>query len=118
MQSQRTVVFVCQHGAFRSRMAAAFFNAAAPAGWHAVSAGLTPQSEVSTRLMPLLEGTGAAGFADLSAPRGFDPAAADRAIAIDEPVIGIDRWQTSGSDEQVRDQIRNAVAFLIQDLDD
>ena len=111
-------MFVCQHGALRSRLAAAFFNAVAPAGWHAISAGFTPQSEVSARLMPLLKGTGVEEFADLEPPRLFDPGAADRAISIDEPIGGVERWRTSGSDEQVRDQIRNAVALLVQDLDE
>ena len=31
MPTPRTVLFVCAHGAYRSRLAAAFFNAAAPA---------------------------------------------------------------------------------------
>ena len=39
----RTILFVCEHGAFRSRIAAAYFNATGPAGWHAVSAGRDPQ---------------------------------------------------------------------------
>ena len=68
--------------------------------------------------MPLLEGTGVEEFADLEPPRLFDPAVADRAISIDEPIGGIERWRTSGSDESVRDQIRNAVALLVQDLDE
>jgi hypothetical protein len=97
-------------------MAAAYFNAAPPDGWHAISAGLTPQSEVSTRLMPLLAGTDAESFADLDAPRALDPAAADRVIAIDEPVGGVERWRTTGTDIEVRDQIRTHVRDLIMEI--
>jgi protein-tyrosine-phosphatase len=114
--AEKTVVFVCQHGAFRSRMAAAYFNAARPVGWRAVSAGLTPQSEVSTRLMPLLAGTDAASFADLDAPRPFDPAAADRVITIDEPIAGVERWRTGGTDVEVRDQIEDHVRRLLAEV--
>ena len=34
----RTILFVCPHGAGKSRMAAAIFNRLAPAGWQATSA--------------------------------------------------------------------------------
>ncbi len=36
----RTVLFVCPHGAGKSRIAAAWFNGAASAGWWATSAGV------------------------------------------------------------------------------
>jgi hypothetical protein len=97
-------------------MAAAFFNAAAPPGWHALSGGLTPQAEVSTRLMPLLSGTEAAHFADLDKPRAFGSIEANRAITIDESVTGVERWRTSGTDEEIRDQIREHVRVLIGEL--
>jgi protein-tyrosine-phosphatase len=38
----RTLLFVCPHGAAKSRLAAAYFNAAAPSGWHATT--LPPMS--------------------------------------------------------------------------
>src|SRR5687768_5084718 len=97
-------------------MAAAFFNAAAPPGWSAVSAGLTPQSEVSVRLLPLLEGTEAQSFADMANPRQLDPTQADRIIAIDAPLDDVEAWTTSGEEADVRDQIRAHVKGLIQDL--
>jgi hypothetical protein len=68
--------------------------------------------------MPLLEGTGAAAFADMDKPRAFDPGSADRAISIDEPLAGVERWRTSGSDEEVRDQIHEHVRQLLRDLAD
>ena len=114
--AEKTVAFVCQHGAFRSRMAAAFFNADPPPGWRAVSLGLTPQSEVSTRLLPLLEGTGAEEDADLDPPRGLDAVPADVTVAIDVPLGRAERWTTSGDDEAVRDQIRAQVQRLSEQL--
>ena len=42
MAAKRVVLFVCAHGAGKSRMAAALFNAAAPRGWWATSAGQEP----------------------------------------------------------------------------
>jgi hypothetical protein len=113
---EQRVVFVCQHGAFRSRLAAAFFNADPPVGWHAVSSGLTPQSEVSTRLLPMLEGTGAEESADTSHPRALEPSGGDRIIAIDAQVDGAETWTTSGEDEDVRDQIRERVGDLVRQL--
>ena len=97
-------------------MAAAFFNAAAPPGWSAVSAGLTPQSDVSVRLIPMLSGTDAESFADMGNPRPFDPAQADRVIAIDAPLDDVEAWTTSGDEGDVRDQIRTHVATLVHEL--
>ena len=97
-------------------MAAAFFNADPPDGWHALSAGLTPQSEVSVRLQPMLAGTGAEASADMSDPRLLDPSAADRLIAIDAPLQNAESWITQGEDESVRDQIRERVGYLVEEL--
>ncbi len=36
------VLFVCEGNIHRSQMAEAFFNAQAPDGWHALSAGTKP----------------------------------------------------------------------------
>ncbi len=68
--------------------------------------------------MPLLAGTDAEPFADLDAPHAFAPAAADRVIAIDEPVAGFERWRTSGTDVEVRDQIEAHVRDLIRGIQD
>ena len=113
------MTFVCQHGAFRSRLAAAFFNAAAPAGWHAVSAGVTPQSEVSVRLLPLLAGSEAEAFIDTEAPRPVDAVKGIRTISIDADVPGAEAWRTGGasaSDEEIRDEIRSLVHDLVASL--
>lgn len=114
------VVFVCEHGAFRSRIAAAYFNAMAPEGWSATSAGAEPQQEVSERLVPLMAGTGAETFVDLEAPRSLGDPQAARVIAIDSDAPAAETWSTSGgepiSDEEVRDRIRASVAELVKRL--
>jgi hypothetical protein len=53
MTGERTALFVCLHGAAMSRLAAAYFNRAAPAGWHAVSAGVEPADTPSINMRPL-----------------------------------------------------------------
>lgn len=113
-------MFVCEHGAFRSRIAAAFFNESAPPGWSARSAGVTPQTEVSARLGPLMEGTPAATFVDYGAPRSFTDLSGERTIAIDTDVAGADIWRTGGdapqSNAEIRDEIRDQVVRLARDL--
>ncbi len=42
------IMFVCVHNAGRSQMAEAFFNALAPAGMHAISAGTQPTERVNS----------------------------------------------------------------------
>jgi hypothetical protein len=67
--AERTVLFVCPHGAGKSRMAAAWFNGAAPPGWRATSAGVQPQTSVSVHAPRLLAGTAVADLLDRAAPR-------------------------------------------------
>jgi hypothetical protein len=116
----RRVLFVCQHGAFRSRIAAAYFNASGLPGWTAISAGVTPQTAVSDRLVPLMSGTGAEGFIDHEPPRAVGEIPASRTIAIDADVPGAEEWRTTEegrpTDEQVRDEIRARVRGLVAEL--
>ena len=117
---RQLVVFVCQHGAFRSRIAAAYFNAMAPEGWSATSAGAEPQQDVSERLVPMMAGTGAEAYVDLEAPHALDDLQAARVIAIDSNAFGDETWSTSRgepiSDEEVRDRIRARVVELVNRL--
>ena len=109
----RTVLFVCEHGALRSRIASAFFNAAAPTGWRALSAGRDPQAEASSRLGPLLADTVAAEHLDTEAPRSVDGIHADRVIAIDCTVHEAEPWIThTESDEALRDELAGRVERL------
>lgn len=80
----RTVVFVCLHGAGKSRIAAAWFNGAAPPGWRATSAGVAPQATVSANAARLLAGTPVEGLLDRGLPRPLAAVAdPDLVVAID-----------------------------------
>jgi protein-tyrosine-phosphatase len=117
-RNDRQVIFVCQHGAFRSRIAAAYFNAAPPDGWSADSAGVTPQTEVSERLVPLLAGTAAADYADLGRPRPLRENPGSRVVALDADVAGATAWRLSAgaSDEELREEIEQRVLALVHEL--
>jgi len=54
----KKVVFACVGNSFRSQIAAALFNAAAPEGWLAESAGVNPASEVMPETVQLLKEVG------------------------------------------------------------
>jgi protein-tyrosine-phosphatase len=56
----RTVLFVCVENAARSLMAEAIFNARAPSGWRAVSAGTRPAAAANPRTGPMLAEIGLA----------------------------------------------------------
>ena len=117
---ERTVLFVCPHGAGKSRIAAAFFDRAAPEGWRADSAGLEPDPVVSSRAVALLADTDAASTLDRSAPRGI-PAVTTPAlvVAIDCAVQGAaERWDLrhGGFDEAMRGELRERVERLAQAL--
>ena len=114
-----TVLFVCEHGALRSRIAAAFFNAAAPKGWRAASAGRAPQSDLSRELVPLLAGTAAAAHLEADPPRPLAAfIAPDRVIAIDCAVAGAERWDLEArSGSEIRDEIRARVENLVRHIE-
>lgn len=50
----RTVLFICAENRFRSQIAEAYFNAYAPTGWKAVSAGLNPANSVHLNAIQLM----------------------------------------------------------------
>jgi hypothetical protein len=83
----RMVVFVCPDGAGKSRIAAAWFNGIAPAGWRATSAGVQqPQAAVSAHAPRLLAGTAVAGLLDRGLPRPLAAVAGPAlVVAIDCP---------------------------------
>ena len=115
----RTVLFVCAHGAYRSRVAAAFFNAAAPPGWHATSAGVDPQAAMSLAAVSLVLGTPAEAHLDHVAPRTLaDAGPSDRMVAIDCDVPGADRWSLEVPDvgPAQRDEIRARAERLAAEL--
>jgi protein-tyrosine-phosphatase len=107
-----TILFVCPHGAGKSRMAAAFFNQLAPVGWRATSAGQEPQEALGTNAIRLLAGTPAEPFLDRERPRPIAAVAApDRVVAIDCDVPGAARWTLENRqfDDAMRDEIRGQV---------
>jgi hypothetical protein len=114
----RTVVFVCAHGAARSRIAAAWFNTDPPPGWQATTAaGEEPAPALNTRAEQLLAGTPAHAHLDDAPPRPYTPGA-DGAlvIAIDCGVPGAHQWTLTAVDvdEAMRDELRERVTALTQ----
>jgi arsenate reductase (thioredoxin) len=122
MAGPQLVLFVCPHGAGKSRMAAAYFNTIVRPDWSATSAGVTPQATVSAHAARLLAGTPAAPALDTTLPRPIDAvAAADVVIAIDcptPPTPDAVRWQLRHQefDAPMRDEIRDLVERLAEDL--
>jgi arsenate reductase (thioredoxin) len=115
----RVVLFVCLHGAYRSRLAAAFFNAVAGPGWRATSAGVEPQAQISPTAVRLVSGTAAAGALDPAPPRAVTEAGpADRIIAVDCDVPGAERWTLATADAgpDQRDEIRARAERLAVEL--
>jgi arsenate reductase (thioredoxin) len=113
------VVFVCEHGAKKSRLAAALFDDVAPVGWRATSVGLRPQAALSVHAERLVAGTGAEAWLDRDPPRGMsaveDPA---RVIAIDCDAAGATRWDLvcQQDDPAMLDELREHVRRLAADL--
>ena len=124
MTATQTVLFVCLHGAGMSRMAAAYFNRAAPADWRAVSAGLEPAETLSSTAASLLAGTGAEEFLDHAPPRPIggvpDPL---RVIALRNPAIQYELgpaeyWDLSQSaGVPLREEIRQRAEALAESID-
>jgi hypothetical protein len=116
----RTVVFVCAHGAARSRLAAAWFNADAPPGWHAITAaGEDPATSVHPHVGPLLAGIPATPTWTTAHPGPMATAGTgDVVIAIDCTVPGAHRWNLHATevDDAMRDELRDLVTTLTQTL--
>jgi hypothetical protein len=115
----RTVLFVCPHGAGKSRLAAAFFNRVAPTGWRATSAGQEPDPVLSPLAANLLGGDPAAAWLDREPPRPIAAVgAADRMIAIDTEVPGAERWSLVQPelDAAARDDLRDRAEALAQEI--
>ena len=115
----RTVLFVCQHGASRSRMAAAWFARAAPPGWQAASAGVDPAQAVSPNAVRLLAGTAAEGLLDHNPPVPLAVAPAPALmVAIDCDVAGGARWDLAVAEpcEAMCDELAIRAAALARAL--
>jgi hypothetical protein len=108
----KTLLFVCLHGAGMSRIAAAYFDKSAPPGWCAISAGVDRAETLSHTAARLLAGSTAVAFLDLAPPRPIaavpDP---ERVIALRNPSIryeleGAEAWDLAHPEgEPLRDEI-------------
>jgi hypothetical protein len=118
----RTVVFVCLHGAGKSRIAAAWFNGAAPPGWRATSAGIDPQATVSAHAARLLAGTPVEGLLDHGMPRPLAAVAdPDLVVTIDCPagqVPGALAWSLANQrfDAELGQELRQRAETLARTL--
>ncbi len=115
----RTMLFVCPHGAGKSRMAAAFFNVVAPSGWHATTAGQDPAATVSPHAVRLLAESAAETWLDQDAPRPLAAVTApERIVAIDCEVPGADRWELAHQEvgEAMRDELQRRAEALAQEI--
>jgi hypothetical protein len=105
----------------KSRLAAAFFNRVAPAGWQATSAGQQPQPAVSEHAVRLAAGTDVAELLDVAPPRPLrsvpDPGLV---VAIDCAVSGAVSWQLDCREvgAAMRDELRERAEQLAADLAD
>ncbi len=115
MSEKQRILFVCPHGAAKSRIAAAFFNRVAPEGWAALSAGVEPQETVGLNAIRLLEGTDAEALLDLTPPQpvGAVPSP-DRIVAIDCDVPHAERWDLLHQEFEspMRDELRSRAEAL------
>ena len=119
-QTSSSVVFVCPHGAGMSRLAAAFFNQAAPPGWHATSAGLEPAAAVNPVAASLVTGSPTETYFDQSPPRALDEVEAVRTVAINCAVPGAERWHlaTTAIGEPMCEELRSRAEHLATELTD
>ena len=128
-----TVLFACVHNAGRSQMAAALFNALAPASLKAVSAGTEPADRVQSEVVAAMDEVGI----DLrsAVPRKLDAELSRQAQVLVTmgcgeacPYLpGIRRLDWPLPDpksappkqvREIRDDIRRRVVALIQELQD
>jgi protein-tyrosine-phosphatase len=118
----QVVLFICPHGAGKSRMAAAFFDRVAPLGWQATSAGIDPGPELSPTAARLLAGSDAETFLDSAPPRTIaDVNTANLVVGIDcLPDDATDHWELTESefDVAMRDEIRARAEALAAELGD
>lgn len=126
------VLFVCGENTFRSVLSEAIFNAQAPRGWHAESAGVRAAEAINTVVYELLQEIGIE--LGPKTPRVVTPemiARASRVVTfgcLDQCPVGAaeknEDWPIPGatgkSPEQlraIRDELRRRVDRLIREID-
>jgi arsenate reductase len=125
------VLFVCVENTFRSVLSEALFNAVAPEGWHAESAGVQPAAAINPVVVDLLREIGI----ELGAktPRLVTPDLVNRAWRVvtfgcmDRCPIGAadknDDWPLPGATGKtmpelrgIRDELRRRVDRLLKEI--
>lgn len=116
---ERTIVFVCPHGALKSRLAAAFFNRVAPPGWIATAAGQQPQPAVSQHAIALVAGTDIEALLDTDPPRPL-AGTSDLIVAIDCAIEDAVGWRLAEPlpGEAMRDELRLRAEQMARELAD
>jgi protein-tyrosine-phosphatase len=112
----RTVVFVCQHGAGKSRVAAAWFATMAPPGWRAASAGLTPQATVSPHAAGMIGD--AAEHLDTTRPKALTDVAGELLVGIDCVLPAARHWRLAAEwpDPATASELRLLATALADEL--
>lgn len=117
-----TVLFVCPHGAGKSRIAAAWFNTNPAPGWVATTAGIAPQPAVSVHAPRLLAGTPAFAHLDHDIPRPLRavprPALVVAIDCPDPPATDARRWELTHGDfgPAMAQELRERAEDLVRDL--
>jgi len=126
-----TVLFVCEGNRFRSQIAEAFFNAWAPPGWTAVSAGTNPKASLHPKVVELMDEMGInlsrakPKAIDLEVARSAARAVAMCSLASCPPEVGAraEHWGVvnpadvpESSYPAVRDEIAERVKALIREI--
>jgi arsenate reductase (thioredoxin) len=119
----KIALFICTHGAGRSRVAAAFFNRVDPPGWVAHSAGVAPQDILGANAERMLAGSNAEAFLDHSPPRPISAVPSpELVITIDcaVPFPGAERWDLVSQrfDEEMCSALRERAELLARKLAD
>jgi protein-tyrosine-phosphatase len=121
----RTVLFVCVENTFRSVLSEALFNARAPPGWRAESAGVQAAAAVNPVVVPLLEEIGIR--LGPKTPRTVTKQMIDRASRVvtfgclDRCPIGAegkaDDWPLPGATGKTMDELRGIRDELARRVD-
>ncbi|MBA3376324.1 MAG: hypothetical protein H0U00_11035 [Actinobacteria bacterium] len=102
---------------FRSRVAAAYFNSIAPAGWRAASAGRLPEGDLSDNARRVVANGAAAAYLEEGTARPVEAfVGPEQIIAIDCDVPGAVRWTLSHEDPTgIAEELRCRVHELVED---
>lgn len=130
----RTVLFVCVENSARSQMAEAFFEAMAPPGMRAASAGTRPGAQVDPAAVEAMREVGI--DMSLRSPKALTPemiGSAGRVVGMGcmgaaecpaPPAGGIDDWgiddpkgRSADDVRRIRDEIRGRVAGLVAQIE-